>query len=209
MTQVPTLNGQFGNFTGALGSSNLLSKLRRTYVVVVSPNAPQSEKDNADAITSYLMQKLNYARVVTADDPKLDQLSRLANIILVGGPSSNEWAFKLNDFVNPKWDITVLKERQEGQSWVDYIVDGSLQVSGYIINEAKAAGGEHTAILGKGQNTSYPRLRPLQVVTLGGWLGDDTLSIIKAFLEDQEAGVYDTPTDVSYNIKIPVAVPAA
>lgn len=214
MTEIPQLNGQFGQF----GSLGLLSKLRRTYLVVVSPDAPQAEKDNAEAIASHIMQKLNYARVVTNDDTKLEQLSRFANIILVGGPLGNEWAFKLNDYVNPRWDVTVLKERKEGQTWSEYLAAGSLRVNGYIINETKPTGyGAHTGIIGKGQNTSYPRLRPLQVVTIGGYSGQDTCCVAKAFLEDQEAGVYDTtwtgteicPADANYKIKIPVAEPAS
>ena len=185
--------GQLGQFGGSFGSFNLLSKLRRTYLVIVGTEAPQPEKDNAEAIAaSHMMQKLNFSRVVTSDDSRLDQTSKFANIIVVGGPISNEWAFKLNDFCNPRWDITVVKERTAGQTWKDYVAGGGLSFNGFLVNEAKVAGTLHKGFIGSGKNTSYPRLRPLQITLLGGWTFEDTCCVVKAFLEDQAAGLYNT-----------------
>lgn len=217
MSQFPKLNGQFGQFSGTLGSFNLLSKLRRTYMVVVGADAPQPEKDNADAIASYMMQKLNFSRAVLSDDARLEQTSKFANIITIGGPAANEWAFKLNDFLNPRYDITVLKDRVADQTWKDYVLGGGIRVNGFILNDQKLASGSHTGLIGKGQNSSYPRLRPLQVAHIGGWEFEDTCCMTKAFLEDQEAGIYTTiwavadptmtkcPADGNYKISKPVA----
>lgn len=221
LPQFPNLGGKFagGQFSGSLGSLNLLSKLRRTYIVIVGPDAPQPELDNADAISSHMMQKLNFSKVLISDDAKLDKISKFANLILVGGPAANEWTYILNEYINPRYDITVLKERTEGQTWKEYVLGGGLQVNGLIINDTKTPGLNHTGILSTGKQT-LPRIRPLQIMHVGGWMFEDTCCMTKAFLEDQEAGIYDTiwavadptytkcPVDGNYKIKTPVVTPA-
>lgn len=208
--------GQFGSQFGQFGSFGLLSKLRRTYIVIIGADAPQTEKDNADAAASHMMQKLNFSRAIPSDDQKLERMTKFANIILVGGPLANEWAFKLNDLMNPKWNITVLKTRTEGQTWKDYIVGGGIAVNGWTFNGTNMPFGvtAKKGFLGSGKQT-LPRIRPLQILSIAGITFEDTCCMVKAFLEDQPLGVYDTvyavsdptyskcPVDGNYHISVP------
>jgi len=165
--------------------------LRRVWVVIHGAAPPQGEIENAKKIADHIRSKLNIVRVYPADAQGLDLLTKLANVVTVGGPIANEWAFKLNEFVNPKYDIVVKREKTPEETWGEYIRSGALEVVGFLKNDTKYPGAGGTGIIGVGTQPAL-RARPLRVVHVGGWWYCDTCAMGEAFRADAGAGVYDT-----------------
>lgn len=168
-----------------------VKSLRRVWVVIHGADPPEGEIENAQKIASHIRSKLNIIRVLTADALGLDLLTKLANVVTVGGPFANEWAFKLNEFVNPKYDMTVLREREAGENYFDWIASGALKIDGFLKNGTKYAGAGGRGIIGDGTQRAL-RARPLRVVHVGGWWYCDTCAMGEAFRADAGAGVYET-----------------
>ena len=180
--------------------------LRRVWVVIHGAAPPQGEIENAQKIGDYLRSKLNIVRVLPADSANLDLLTKLANVVTVGGPGANEWTFKLNEFMNPRWDMTVLRERTPEETYRDWIVSGALTVNGFLKNTTKFERKEiGSGIIGVGKQAAL-RARPLRVVHIGGSGYCDTCAMGEAFRADAGAGVYDTgcKVDTPYEEPCPI-----
>ncbi|GAJ19058.1 unnamed protein product, partial [marine sediment metagenome] len=106
--------------------------LRRVWVVIHGFGPPEGEIENAMKIASHIRSKLNIVRVLPSDALALDLLTKLANVVTVGGPIANEWTFKLNEFVNPKYDMTVLREKTPEETYLDWVKSGALRVDGFL-----------------------------------------------------------------------------
>ena len=184
--------------------------LRRVWLVIYGAAPPQGEIENAQKIGDYLRSKLNIVRVLPADyvggmGIDLDLLTKLANVVTVGGPGANEWAFKLNEFVNPKYDMTVLRERTPEETYRDWMVSGALKIDGFLKDATKFEGIIGRGIIGVGKQDAL-RARPLRVIHVGGWAYCDTCAMGEAFRADAGAGVYDTgcKVDTPYEKPCPI-----
>jgi hypothetical protein len=180
---------------------------RRVWVVIYGANAPKGEIENAQKIAAHIKSKLNMVRVYPSDAQGLDLLTKLANVVTVGGPGANEWTFKLNEFVNPKWDFTVKREKTPEETWVEYIMSGGLEVVGFIKDTSKFEGAIGRGIIGEGKQVAL-RVRPLKVVHVGGWDYCDTCAMGEAFRADAGVGVYDTGCKVPVPYEEPCPVGA-
>lgn len=165
--------------------------LRRVWVVIYGANPPEGEIENAMEIARHIRSKLNVVQVLPADALALDLLTKLANVVTVGGTSANEWAFKLNEFVNPKYDMTVVREREADENYFDWIASGGLVTAGFLKDDTKYAGAGGKGIIGVGSQRAL-RARPLKVVHVGGWWYCDTCAMGEAFRADAGQGVYET-----------------
>jgi len=166
---------------------------RRLWIVIYGDNAPQGEIDNAKAIASALGIG---ARALPASSQLITWLSKFANIVVVGGSFANPYAVSMNDLVNPKWDITVVRAQNEGESWKDYCESGGIVVKGFIKDSVPYSGGVGKGFIGIGSQ-SLIRARALQVVMIMGWDFQDSCAMGKAFRDGQGAGIYNcsgTPT---------------
>ncbi|GAI83339.1 unnamed protein product, partial [marine sediment metagenome] len=179
-----------------------VKSLRRVWVVIHGANPPEGEIENAIKIASHIRSKINIVRVLPSDALALDLLTKLANVVTVGGPIANEWAFKLNEYVNPKYDMTVLREKTPEETWGDYIRSGAVEVHGFLKNTTKYAGVIGTGIIGVGTQRAL-RARPLRVIHVGGWGYCDTCAMGEAFRADAGQGVYET----GYTADIPTEEP--
>lgn len=179
--------------------------LRRVWVVIHGAAPPAGEIENAKEIAAHIRSKLNIVRVYPADAGGLDLLTKLANVVTSGGPYANEWAFKLNKFVNPRYDMTVLRERTPEETYKDWRLSGALKVNGFMKNTTAFEGAIGRGIIGVGKQAAL-RARPLRVVHVGGWGYCDTCAMGEAFRADASAGVYDTgcKVDVPYEEPCPI-----
>lgn len=182
-----------------------LSSLRKSWLVLAGPNVPDGELANAQAVADFLRGQLNVARVLQADpygeDPMVEALMRFCNVVVVGGPLTNPYAFYLNEYLNPRMDITVVAEKTPEQTWEEYVASGGFTQNGWICDDQVLAleGG----ILGYGAQP-YPRARPLQIWLAAGVHYEDTCTMGKAFREDAGAGVYScTWSDVTHEDPCP------
>lgn len=183
-----------------------VKSLRRVWVVIHGANPPEGEIENAMLIAKHIRSKLNIVGVLPADALGLDLLTKLANVVTVGGPYANEWAFKLNEFVNPRWDMIVLRERTPEETYTDWIASGALTVDGFLKNATKFERKEiGSGIIGVGKQVAL-RARPLKIVHVGGSGYCDTCAMGEAFRADAGAGVYETgyTTDIPYEESCPV-----
>lgn len=192
---IPKLNllSGFGGGNFSLGTgSKLLQK--RSWLVIVGDEAPVGEVNNANAIATFLRRKFNLVplrgswKAEYADKRAL--LSKYPNILVVGGFIANEWAYIINEVVEPKYEIIKVKERESGQSWRDYMVAGGLTGTNFIVNGVLVPASAHLGMIGKG-TMKTTGLRASQVVSIGGWVYEDTCVMVKAFMENAEAGLYD------------------
>jgi len=181
---------------------------RRVWVVIHGAAVPEGEIENARKIAEHIRSKLNIVRVYPADAQGLDLLTKLANVVTVGGPIANEWAFNLNEFTNPKYDLTVLREKTPDETWRDYVLSGALQVVGFLKNDTKYPGAIGTGIIGVGKQPAL-RVRALRVVHVGGWEYCDTCAMGEAFRADAGAGVFETGCKVTVPDEEPCPVGAA
>jgi len=178
---------------------------RRVWIVIYGVGAPEGEIENAKKIADHIRSKLNIVRVYPADAQGLDLLTKLANVVTVGGPIANEWAFKLNEFVNPKYDIVIKREKTPEETWEEYIRSDALEVAGFLKNDTKYPGALGTGIIGVGKQPAL-RVRTLRVVHVGGWEYCDTCAMGEAFRADAGAGVYETGCKVTVPLEEPCPV---
>lgn len=164
--------------------------LRKTWVVIYGENAPSGEIENANKIADFLRKKLNVVRVLPSNAQALDLLARFCNFVVIGGPYANEWAFNLNEQVNPKYQIVVNREKTAEESWSEYATSGGFDVTGFLKNGTAYPGRAGLGLLGIGSQT-YPRARLLNVVFVGGWGYGDTCTMGKAFRDGAESGMYE------------------
>ena len=184
-------------------SSRTQNNLRRSWIVIVGDNAPAPEVANANAITQHIMRKLNLTpfKAFPANFPGLQYLVKNMNVVTVGGPYANKWTFLLNDYIEPKWDITVNRDIKSGEAWKDYVASGGIVANGFLVDKVAIAMQSHRGIIGAGTQP-VNRLRPLQVVNVSGVMFEDTCTMTKAFLEDAVPGYYNCdwpgPADPTY-----------
>jgi hypothetical protein len=162
---------------------------RRIWIIIHGYACPEGDKTNAEKIAAYLRSKLNFVRVLPSDARTLSLLTRFCNFVVIGGPVANEWAFNLNGYVQPRYKIEVTREREPGESWGDYVKSGAFTVSGFLKNDVFYPGAAGVGSLGKGSQP-YPRVRPLQIIVIGGWDYGDSCTIGKAFRNDAGPGIY-------------------
>ena len=179
-----------GNFSLGTGSK-LLQK--RSWLVIAGDEAPVGEINNANSVATYLRRKFNLVPLKGSWNSTYagsrSRLTQYANILLVGGPAASEYTFKLNDLLEPRYNIKVVRERNEGETWSDYVTAGGIQVSGWLVNGVPLAGASHLGVIGVGQQKMG--IRASQIVGLLGWNYEDTCVLVKAFMEAAESGVYD------------------
>jgi hypothetical protein len=173
-------------------AAQISTSLRRSWIVIVGFAAPQPEKDEAAALSTYLRRQLNIVPLkgVLSDFTAMQLLMKQCNVVVLGGCFANEWAFYLNEYVEPKLDLTVSRERDADESWPDYIASGAITVNGVLVNGVSQPIGSHRGIIAKGVLPSN-RLRPLEIVIIHGWEFEDTCTMVKAFMEDAEPGLYE------------------
>jgi len=180
--------GLLQGFSGT--GSKLLQK--RSWIVIVGNTPPVGEENNANAVATYLRRKLNLVPIRGSwKAPYAISRSRVtqyANILLIGGPVASEYTFKVNDLCEPRYNITVLRERKEGEIWADYIKDG-FQCSGFLVKGVPLTGDAHLGVIGVGQQKMG--IRASQIVGLFGWSYEGGCVLVKAFMEGAGAGVYD------------------
>ena len=160
---------------------------RKLWLVIYGESPPEGEIENAKAIASYLGFG---ARAVSTKTKWLGLQARFCNLVILGGPFANEWAVKMNDYVNPKYDITVLREKTEEETWADYVKSGAIQERGFLKDATPYTGEAHKGIIGVGAQPLI-RLRALQIFMVGGWDYGDTCTMGLAFREGQGGGIYD------------------
>jgi hypothetical protein len=168
-----------------------INSLRRSWIVVVGSNAPAAEVNNGTSVIQHIRRKLNLTPFKAFPDtfPGLPYLAKNCNVMTIGAPNANEWAFNLNEFTEPKYDITVNREKAADEAWKDYVTSGGIAVKGFIVGTVPVAGQDHRGLLATGQQVNS-RLRPLQVMHIGGWAFEDTCTMVKAFLADVDPGFY-------------------
>lgn len=175
--------------TKKFGGSDILH--RRSYVVIVGEEAPEGEIANAQEIAKFLRRTLNVSvgayMPVKPSTVGLKALSSLINVIIVGGPHSNEYAFLLNDYLNPKIDMTVTREQNPDETYTEYIASGAVIVRGYLLDETPYTGGAKTGMIGMGKKRLFDRIMAIE-----GWDFEDTCAIGKAFRDGQGPGIYST-----------------
>lgn len=182
--------------------------LRRSWMVIVGAEAPDGEKANASEIATYLRRKLNLSLgafvPITDETPGINFLSNLTNVVVVGGPLANEYAYLLNDYCNPKYKIIEVRPREEGETHRDWVAAGGLIVENIIMDETDYDGGAGRGLMGFGQRRFFDK-----IVMIGGFAYADTCTIGLAFREGMGAGIYDCtyteptaedpcPPDMSY-----------
>ena len=172
-----------------MGIGKPSESLRRVWVVIHGPEVPEGEKQNAEGIAEYLRNKLNIVRVLPADAQALDLLARFCNFVVVGGPLANECAFNLNNYVQPRYQIEVTREKTADESWGDYVRSGAVKVPGFLKDDVPYAGRPGVGLIGKGSQP-YPRARPLQIIFVSGMDYGDTCTMGKAFRENANKGLY-------------------
>ena len=191
--------------------------VRRAYLVIVGSEAPKGEIGNAQAISAALRRRLNIAvgGIIPIKDntPGIQLLSKFCNVVVVGSPMANEFAFLMNDYVNPKFDITVQREKTPEETWAEYIASGALVINGYFCDEAPYGAGSNTGIIGTGRTRLFDK-----VVIVGGWEFEDTCAVGKAFAENAGPGIFNCswtkvpdmsicPEDAAYTKSIEPAQP--
>ena len=190
--------------------------LRRSWIVIVGSGAPAAEVSNGTLVIQHIRRKLNLTPFKAFPDtfPGLPLLVKNCNVVTIGGPPANEWTFNLNEYTDPKWDITVNRERAADESYQEYIQSGGITVNGFMVGTTRVAGQVHRGILGMGQQIATEtssilhrqrkrflqsnrrffgqsnKLRPLQVIHIGGWFFEDTCTMVQAFLADVDPGFY-------------------
>jgi len=167
--------------------------VRRSYLVVVGSEAPEGEIGNAQAISTFLRRSLNIAvgGIIPVKDssPGIQLLTKLCNVVVVGGPYANEFAFTMNEFVNPKYDITVIREKTAEETWAEYVASGAFTLNGYLCDEKPYSAGPDftgTGIIGTGRTRLFDK-----VVLIAGGAFEDTCASGKAFREDAGPGIFD------------------
>jgi len=182
-------NGENGEAQGILPGLGGLA-VRRSYLVVVGSEAPEGEIGNAQAISTFLRRTLNIAvgGIIPIKDnsPGIQMLTKLCNVIVVGGPFANEFAFTMNEFINPKYDITVSREKTAEETWREYVASGALTLNGYLMDEKPYSGGVNTGIIGTGRTRLFDK-----VVVISGETFEDTCALGKAFREDAGPGIFN------------------
>lgn len=167
---------------------SILASLRKTWLVIYGENAPKGEIAHASLIAEHLRTQFNIARAVPSSALALDLLIRTANVVVLGGPIGNEWAVKLNEYVNPRWHIVVNRVRSPGETWKQYVESGGIDIPEYTLNGSPYTGEVGTGIIGIGSQP-YIRARPLITVFVGGWTFEDTCTVGKAFRELAPLGI--------------------
>lgn len=168
--------------------------LRRLWVVIYGHNCPEGEVENAEKVAAHIRAKLNVVRLLPDNAPALGLLTKVANVVTVGGTYPNRWAYLLNGYVNPRYDITVKEEWDPTeQSYPEWVKAGNMELHGYIkdgrswpVEECPGKG-----LIGVGEQPA-PRLRPLKVIHIGGYWYCDTCSMGVAFRDDAGPGVYES-----------------
>lgn len=163
--------------------------LRKVWVVVHGEEPPQGEIENAEAIAEFLRSNFNIVRVLPANAMALDLLARFCNFVTVGGPFANEWAFKLNEYLNPRYNIVVHREKTPEETWVEYVTSGAFEITGFLKDDTPYEGVTNMGMIGVGAQP-YMRARPLEIVHIGGWAFEDTCTMGKAFIDGAGAGIF-------------------
>lgn len=172
-------------------AAQIKTSLRRSWIVIVGSDAPAPEVNNGVSVIQHLRRKLNLTPFKAFPDtfPGLPYLVKNCNVMTIGGPGSNEWTFNLNELTEPKYDVTVNRAREANETWKDYVLAGGITVNGFIVGTTHIAVQPHRGILATGQQ-AVNRLRPLQVMHIGGWAFEDTCTMVQAFLADADPGFY-------------------
>lgn len=180
-------NGEIQGIIPGLGGL----AVRRSYLVIVGSEAPEGEIANAQAISAFLRRSLNIAvgGIIPIKDnsPGIQLLSQLSNVVVVGGPYANEFAFKINEFINPKLDITISREKTPEETWPEYIASGALVINGYICDEKPYSNGPNTGIIGTGRARMFDKV----IAIGGGGKFEDTCAMGKAFREGAGPGIFN------------------
>lgn len=175
--------------------------LRRSWIIIVGSGAPAAEVDNAALLAQNLRRKLNIAKSFPDTFPGLATLVKNCNVITVGGPAANPYTVLLNDFMEPKYDFTVVREKTADETWAEYITSGGIVIRGFKVNDVAYAFVNHRGLLGSGQQPGN-KLRPLSVMHIGGTLFEDTCTMTQAFIDGAEPGYYECiwpdPPDPTY-----------
>lgn len=169
---------------------SIISQTQKLWAVVYGEGAPVGEINNAQKIAEYIrsLGVLNVARKIPAEALALDLLARTVNLVVVGGPMANEWTVKLNEYVNPKWDLVIRRERLPGETWRDYAHD-AIEERGYLLNGTLYPAEKGTGIMGVG--LPYVRVRELKAVFVCGNTFEDTCTVGLAFRDGASAGIYN------------------
>ena len=179
--------------------SKLLQK--RSWVVIVGNTPPVGDVNNGNSIATFLRRKLNLVPIrgswTATYASSRSRVTQYANILLLGGPIANEFTYKLNDLLEPKYNIIKVREKTADETWADYVTSGGLQCPGFIINGVALPGADHMGAIGTGQQKMG--IRASQIVALEGWAYEDTCVLAKAFMEAAGAGVYD----LQWTAKVP------
>lgn len=188
--------------------------LRRTYVVIIGAEAPEGESADAAATTQFLRRSLNIAvgnvmMPMTDGSPGVKLLTNLCNVVVVGGPHANYYAYALNELCNPRFKITLKKDFDPAEgTWQDFVKAGNLTVDGFLVDETSYPIAEGKGIIGIGK----ARLLDT-IVLLEGWKFEDTCAVGKAFREGKGAGLYSCtytkvpdmktcPEDAAYTLDV-------
>lgn len=164
--------------------------LRRVWTVIHGYQAPQGEVENARKIANHLRSKLNLVKVLPGDLPVLDFISKITNIVVVGGPDANRWAMWFNQYTNPRWSMVIQQDYTPDQDYAEWVAQ-HLQVDGIVMGDRMWNDMDQKGIIGVGSQKA-PRIRPLKVIHIAGNSYCDTCAMGQAFREGQEAGVYTT-----------------
>jgi len=172
-------------------AAQIQTSLRRSWIVIVGSNAPAPEVSNGALVIQHIRRKLNLTPFKAFSDtfPGLPYLVKNSNVMTIGGAFANEWAFNLNELTDPKYEITVNRERAANETWKDYVLAGGITVNGFIVGTTHIPIQSHRGILATGQQT-VNRLRPLQVMHISGVEFEDTCTMVQAFLADVDPGFY-------------------
>ena len=170
-----------------VGASDVLH--RRSYVVIVGEEAPEGEILNAQEIAKFLRRTLNVSvgayMPVKPSTVGLKALSSLINVVIVGGPAANEYAFLMNDFINPKVDMTVTREQTADETYLEWIKSGALICRGYLLDDKPYPGVAKTGMIGMGKKRLFDR-----IIAIEGWNFEDTCALGKAYRDGQGPGIY-------------------
>jgi len=174
-----------------------INSLRRSWIVIVGEGTPEAIVNEGALVIQHIRRKLNLTpfKAFPSTFPGLPYLVKNCNVVTIGGPVANEWAFNLNELMEPKYDIIVNRDRGANEPWADYMA-GGITVNGFVVGTVHVAGQSHRGLLATGQQVNS-RLRPLQVMHIGGWDFGDTCTMVKAFLADVDPGFYQCDYDAS------------
>ena len=133
-------------------------------------------------------------------------MTKFKNVLILGGPVANQWAFKLNDYLNPRWDIEIVEERKPDEDYFEWVQRGGLNIKGIVKGSQKYSGRVGLGFIGEGRHPSF-RLRA-KTLEVAGWSYCDTCVMGEAFRNGADKGIYQTSctSDIPPEVACPVDV---